>query len=196
MQATVGLRKTETFTRKKEKMTTYYVETSIKQRFRKAANLSFGAGILSIAASVFLFAWDTVQLSERQLSFFDTSLPLVFLLFGLVSFVLAFMNRRIAETVKLILNDDELVFYSPGLELVTTWDNIECIEDQVTLFGSQRFDSLKLRKPAKQKSSFWFQLFRRKPEQQIPMSMFGDWQSSKMGQEMKKYVPEIFGSDR
>ena len=177
-------------------MTTYYVETSIKQRFRKAANLSFGAGILSIAASVFLFAWDTVQLSERQLSFFDTSLPLVFLLFGLVSFVLAFMNRRIAETVKLILNDDELVFYSPGLELVTTWDNIECIEDQVTLFGSQRFDSLKLRKPAKQKSSFWFQLFRRKPEQQIPMSMFGDWQSSKMGQEMKKYVPEIFGSDR
>ncbi len=142
--------------------------------------------VLAIFAGIFLFSFSFY-------SIFSGSSPvreIPFLLFGTLFLIWAWLTTSIVKSTRLVLTEKQIEFYSPGLQVVTSWDNLERIDK------SANYDSLILRTPAVQKMAWWFRLVRKKPERQIPLSLFLNWRSSEIGKEIKKYAAHLFPDNR
>jgi hypothetical protein len=92
----------------------------------------------------------------------------------------------------LVLTPEQLEFYSPGLALRTPWENIARIGRMSIRGKPAKYDSLVLRVSATQRTAWWFKLLRKDPEREIPLSMFSNWKTTELGQEIKKYAPQLF----
>jgi hypothetical protein len=114
-----------------------------------------------------------------------------FVFVGVILFLSVWLTAETLKTTRLALSPEKLEFYSPGLVLTTSWDNLERIGSMSTLLGA-KYDSLVLRATATQKTAGWFKLLRKHPEHEIPMSMFSNWRVSEIGQEIKRYAPHLF----
>ena len=98
-----------------------------------------------------------------------------------------------AKQVHIVTSMDGITYSSPGLELCSPWENVDKIRSMPILFSRRKLDFLLLLQPAEQKSTWWSRLWNGKPENKIPLSMFGKWRESELGQEIKKYAPHLFG---
>ena len=107
--------------------------------------------------------------------------------------VMGWMTYLEAKQVHIITSVDGITYYSPGLEVRSPWENVDKIRSMSILFGRRKLDFLLLLQPAEQKSNWWFRLWRGKPDNEIPLSMFGNWRESELGQEIMKYAPHLFG---
>ena len=107
--------------------------------------------------------------------------------------VMGWMTYLEAKQVHIVTSMDGITYSSPGLELCSPWENVDKIRSMSILFGRRKLDFLLLLQPAEQKSNWWFRLWRGKPDNEIPLSMFGNWRESELGQEIMKYAPHLDG---
>jgi hypothetical protein len=153
----------------------------LRKSFMTIGTLMTIIGILFLARGIYL-------ISVRSNP--TTGMSFIFLA-GL--FLLSiWLTAETFKTTRLVLSPERLEFYSPGLVLTTSWDNLERIGSVSTLLGSAKSDNLVLRAAAIQKTAWWFKLLRKHPEHVIPMSMFSNWRGSEIGQEIKRYAPHLF----
>jgi hypothetical protein len=83
----------------------------------------------------------------------------IFFLFGgLLQFLLALLNYWIAKTVRITTSPEGINFYSPGLELQTSWNNLLRIGKQKSPWGGFQSDSLVMKEPPTQKRKWRFAL--------------------------------------
>jgi len=157
----------------------FETSTELKRRFMMTV-------AFAILMGIFCFAFGTYAIYGKA----DLAVGIAFIFIGLLQFSWAWVTFSLVKAVKLVTTPEKLEFYSPGLELSTTWDNLERIGRMAA--KNTKYDSLLLRNPAKQKTSILFRLFRKQPEKEIPLSMFSNWRTSEMGQEIKKFAPHLF----
>jgi hypothetical protein len=115
-----------------------------------------------------------------------------FLFSGVLQFFLAFINYWIVKTVRIVTSPEGITFYSPGLEIRSSWNNIILIGKQKTFWGLQHYDSLVMKEPPIQKGDWWFTLLKKTPEKVIPLSMFDNWNETKLGQDIRNYASHLF----
>jgi hypothetical protein len=149
----------------------------LRKSFRMAGITMTIMGIAFLARGIYL-------ISVRS----DLTTGALFVFLATSMFLSVWLTARILKAIRLVLSPEKLEFYSPGLALTTSWDNLERIGRLAT------HNSLVLRAPATQKTAWWFKLLRKRPEHEIPMSMFSNWRVSEIGQEIKKYAPHLFSS--
>jgi hypothetical protein len=117
-------------------------------------------------------------------------IPMSFLI-GILQLVLGLINYITIGRVKIFTNTSGLIFISPGIKISSTWSNIKSIGMHSVYFGLKRYECLILDKPANQETQWWFNILKRIPVYEIPLSMFGDWRKSELGKEIQKYSQNI-----
>jgi hypothetical protein len=107
--------------------------------------------------------------------------------------VMGWMTYLEAKQVHIVTSVDGITYYSPGLEVRSPWENVDKIRSMSILFGWRKLDFLLLHQPAEEESTWWYRLWRGKPDNEISLSMFGNWRESELGQEIMKYAPHLDG---
>jgi hypothetical protein len=167
-------------------------------RMKKEFEISTDIKVMSIVVTVAIIILGLVCLTWGVSKIYlgsDQTTGWSFLFLALLQFLSAGLNVATLTTTRLVLSPEQLEFYSPGLTLVTSWDNLQHIGSMSILLGLAKYDSLVLRAATTPKVAWWFKLLRKCPEQEIPMSMFSNWRVSEIGQEIKKYAPHLFSGD-
>ena len=144
-----------------------------------------------VLVGVLCLAWGIYRIYSGS----DAAKGWSFLFLAALQFLAAWLNAATLTTTQLVLSPAQLEFYSPGLALVTSWDNLERIGKQSIFFGAVKYDSLVLQRASTQTTAWWLKFLRKQPERRIPMSMFSNWRVSEIGQEIKKYAPHLFSDD-
>ncbi|MFZ6028556.1 MAG: hypothetical protein ACOYYS_12640 [Chloroflexota bacterium] len=160
----------------------FRVPVSVKASQTIGAYLMLGMGILVMFFSLVPYIA------------FSTSDPFYgfLLLLGALSLISPLLTLWILKETRIVTSPTQISFYSPSFELHSPWANLETIGSMPAHFGIRRFDSIVLQQPAEQKFSGLLGMFWKKPVKAIPLSMFGDWRESELGQEIKKYAPHLF----
>jgi hypothetical protein len=174
----------------------FRISPEIDKSMKFAIILSIiGGGIFFMLCIINVIAFLIIPSRDSTINFvpliFIVSSPFYFIL-GLIQWILAIINFWIIRVVRIITRPDELIMIQPGLELHTSWNNLSRIGNQSVLWGLRKYECLILAGPATQKTKWWFKVLKNKPEDVIPLSMFSGWKGSELGQELKRYAPQLF----
>lgn len=149
--------------------------------FQIAVALYTMFGLFGLAAGIYVLSTKLLQ-----------ALALLLIFLGFLQFLVAWLYAITLKSTRLVFTPENIEFHSPGLALTTSWSNLERIHTRSPLIPVARFDSLVLRDAALQQTAWWFRLFRTHPERQIPLSMFPNWRVSEIGEEIRRYAPQLF----
>jgi hypothetical protein len=123
-------------------------------------------------------------------------LPLCLLGMSLMSFFEGFLFLRITQVACIDSSPEGVAYYSPGVELHSSWKNIQGVINKSYLGGLRHFDVLTLIEPARQILAGWVPFWDKKPKLEIPLSVFADWRERELGQAIKQYAPWIMENER
>jgi hypothetical protein len=163
-----------------ETQKTHPIPQTLRNTYFRTAWFAIGLGVFIILA----------QFSILFL-FHKTYPPLriLYIVLGALMIFIGALDYWIAKVVRIVTSPSGLWFNSPGVELYTDWANVKAIGSKGVFLRRQKFDTLVLLQPAEQKCTGLVRLLKRSVEKEIPLSMFGNWRESELGQEIKRYVP-------
>lgn len=144
--------------------------------------------LVGVIMGVLFFGYGVYSLYRGESAIVGGLLALI----GGVQLLLAWGNLQLINTLKIVTSPEQLEFYSPGVAISTSWDNLERVGLTKRRFTNVPNESLFLRNPPTQKITPFFKVFQKAPEKQIPLSMFSDWRTSELGEEIKQYAPHLF----
>ena len=102
----------------------------------------------------------------------------------------------ITKTTRVDIASEGIAFHSPGVALRSSWKNIRGVAVKKYFLGLRQYEALALIEPAEQTLAWWVPFGGRKPNLEIPLSVFADWRERELGQAAKQFAPWILGKDQ
>jgi len=163
-----------------ENQKTHPIPLALRNTYTRIAYFAIGLGVFIILAQfIILFLTHNPY----------PPLRILYIVMGALMICIGAMDYWIAKVVRIVTSPSGLWFYSPGVALHTDWANVKAVGSKGVFLRRQKFDTLALLQPAEQKCTGVVRLLKRSVEKEIPLSMFGNWRDSELGQEIKRYVP-------
>jgi hypothetical protein len=142
--------------------------------------------IIFVAVVVFIFKEMNIMLI-----LFIVQIVLQIILLPILMFIM-FINRQTYLRTRIITTPSKIVFIGPGIELHSSWDNLQKVSKRQKLLGLQKYDSILLYKSIKPITKWWSGIVTSNTIGEIPLSMFPDWKESEMGVIIEKMAPHLF----